>query len=61
VVSKDKTVRFGDVTADVSKDGVVTITVGDGDDHQHLETDSEHALRLSDVLANITEWADSTD
>jgi hypothetical protein len=55
-VTPDKTVRHGDVSADVSKDGVVTITVGDGDDHEHLEMDSEHAMRLANVLSEITEW-----
>ena len=64
-IDPDQAVRQGDVSADVDKDGTVLITVGgpSGDplDHDHIETDSGHAIALYNVLSAIIEWDHDVD
>jgi len=56
VIARDRGVRRGDISADTDTLGIVTITIGTGDDHQHLELTNEQALTLADVLAGLTNW-----
>jgi hypothetical protein len=55
-IIRDASHREGDVTATTTADGVVTVTVGDGDDRQHLELSEDQALRVEGVISAVTRW-----